>query len=350
MEWVETTGTTIDEARLRALDTLGVAYDDAEIEILTEPKKGVLGFGKADARIRARVRPVQPRAKVERRDRSRRKSNDRGGRSRNKRNDGRAKASKSDAAGSGPNQSKGRGNGGRGRNDGSTKAAVASGGGDGSGRGQRRSQTTGGGSQRAEAGQSKGGGQNRGGGRRDNRSSKQSATSGAAAPSNREEEAMEDTEVIDAAGQASIVEEFLEGLLDAFAASGELESVELDEDTYEVRVHGNDLGLMIGPKGATMQAVQEVARTAVQQQADGSLSGRVHLDIGGYRNKRREALADFARRVADSVKESGERKVLEPMPAPDRKVIHDTVAEIDGVETSSEGEDRRRHIVLSPAD
>lgn len=159
-----------------------------------------------------------------------------------------------------------------------------------------------------------------------------------------------DKDVMDAAGQAAVVEEFLSGLLDAFDAEGDLESVALDDDTYEVRVHGDELGLLIGPKGATMQAVQEIARTAVQQRADGSLSGRVHIDIGGYRTKRREALAEFATRLAESVRDSGVRKVLEPMSASDRKVVHDAVAEVDGVISSSEGHENHRHIVVSPAD
>ena len=75
----------------------------------------------------------------------------------------------------------------------------------------------------------------------------------------------------------------------------------------------------------------------------------VHVDVGRYRERRREALAAFARKVAAEVEESGETRALEPMNAADRKVVHDTVAEIEGVATASEGEDPRRRVVIRPA-
>ena len=76
---------------------------------------------------------------------------------------------------------------------------------------------------------------------------------------------------------------------------------------------------------------------------------RIRVDVGGYRERRREALARFTRDVAEQVKSSGVQKALEPMSPPDRKVVHDTVNEIDGVTTVSEGEDSRRRVVILPA-
>ena len=64
MEWVETTGDTIEEAKSAALDQLGVAEDDAEFEVLEEPKQGLFGRTRGEARVRARVRPTSPRAKA----------------------------------------------------------------------------------------------------------------------------------------------------------------------------------------------------------------------------------------------------------------------------------------------
>ena len=78
-------------------------------------------------------------------------------------------------------------------------------------------------------------------------------------------------------------------------------------------------------------------------------SARLRVDVGGYRERRREALAAFARQVADEVRETSLERALEPMNPPDRKVVHDTVAEIDGVETGSEGEEPRRRVVIRPA-
>jgi len=91
--------------------------------------------------------------------------------------------------------------------------------------------------------------------------------------------------------------------------------------------------------------VQEVTRSVVQTRA-GEGAGRVGVDIAGYRMKRREALEKFARDQADKVRVSGEELVFEEMMAPDRKIIHDTVAEIDGVSTRSEGEEPHRYVVM----
>src|SRR4051812_34780158 len=77
MEWVETTGRTLEEAKDAALDQLGVAEDDAEFEVLEEPRRGLFGLLGSDARVRARVRPTVPRPKDDRRDRRRRGAKDR---------------------------------------------------------------------------------------------------------------------------------------------------------------------------------------------------------------------------------------------------------------------------------
>src|SRR5207302_9984518 len=67
MEWVETTGRTVEEAKEAALDRLGVGEDDAEFELLEEPKSGLFGRIRTEARVRARVRPTRPRLKEDRR-------------------------------------------------------------------------------------------------------------------------------------------------------------------------------------------------------------------------------------------------------------------------------------------
>src|SRR3954451_19154907 len=71
MEWVETTGRSIEEAKDRALDQLGVDEQDAEFEVLEEPRPGLFGRFRSEARVRARVLPTAPRPKVERRERRR---------------------------------------------------------------------------------------------------------------------------------------------------------------------------------------------------------------------------------------------------------------------------------------
>jgi spoIIIJ-associated protein len=142
---------------------------------------------------------------------------------------------------------------------------------------------------------------------------------------------------------------FLEGLLDAFGQTGTIESTKVDDETIELQISGDDLGLLIGPKGQTLQSVQELARTVVQRKATGTHHGRVRIDIGGYRERRKEALARFATQVAADVAASGVAKALEPMHPADRKVVHDTVNDLDGVATTSEGEEPRRRVVIVPA-
>lgn len=141
--------------------------------------------------------------------------------------------------------------------------------------------------------------------------------------------------------------EFLEGLLEAFGLSGEVDAVEIEEDVVEVRlISEDDLGILIGPRGQTLTAIQELNRAVLQRRFRGKREGRLFLDIAGYRERRRQALGRFATRIAEEVLESSTTQALEPMSSADRKVVHDTINNIDGVYTSSEGEDSRRHVVI----
>ena len=143
-------------------------------------------------------------------------------------------------------------------------------------------------------------------------------------------------------------EEFLRGLITAFGVSGTVSVNELDDgDTVELAIEGDDVGMLIGPRGQTLAAVQEITRTVVQRRADAN-GPRLVVDVGGYRKARRDALERFTRDVAAQVVESGVVRVLEPMPPADRKVVHDTVNDIDGVSTTSEGEEPRRRVVITP--
>jgi len=147
--------------------------------------------------------------------------------------------------------------------------------------------------------------------------------------------------------QGAVAVSFLEGVVKEFAVEATVTTREIDEDTIEVVVDGPDLGLLIGPKGVTLSALQDLTRTVVQRKTS-ARNGRLLIDVGGYRERRKEALERFARTAADKVLETGARVVLEPMSAADRKIIHDTVNGIDGVATTSQGEDPRRRVVLLP--
>jgi len=124
----------------------------------------------------------------------------------------------------------------------------------------------------------------------------------------------------------------------------------VDDETIELDVvsESSDLGLLIGPKGQTLSSVHELARAVLQRRAPGRHDGRVRIDIGGYRHRRREALARFVQDQATAVVESGVSRALEPMNAVDRKVVHDTVNEMEGVSTISEGLDPDHRVVIVP--
>lgn len=281
MEWVETTGRTIEEAKDAALDQLGVDEDDAEFEILEEPKSGLFGRLRQEARVRARVRPTAPRAKTERRDRSRRNGRKRG-----------ASGQVSDTQDVTP---------------------------------RPRAEVPG-----PEATMR-------------NSSGKPPRPKIA----NQEGAVVETDRTL--ADQGEVARKFVSGLLDAFDLDGSVELREVDEETIEIAVTGDGLGLLVGPRGSTLAAVQELSRTALQHALGGARGARLRVDVAGYWERRREALARFARQVAAQVLESGSAVALEPMEAADRKIVHDTVNTIDGVETVSDGEASRRHVVIRPS-
>ena len=320
MEWIETTGVTLDEAKERALDRLGVAEDELEVEVLVEASRSMLGLKKTEARLRARVRPTSPRPKVERRDRNRR--NDRNGRGRG----GQSKGADQDRGDQ--NRSRGAGQGGGNRQKGEES------------RGGNRRRRGGQGQQEAGAGTTQKTADRRD---RNEEESTKVSTDGNGRGSDRERA---DVETMDLQTQARITEEFVQGLLDRMGLEARVAS-RIEEERLTVEAQGLNLGLAIGQRGETVRAITELSRTLVQRSSDGQADGRLTVDIGGYRERRRTFLADFARTQAEAVLEDGRPRALEPMGAADRKVVHDTVGEIDGLATSSEGSDADRRVVIS---
>ena len=140
-------------------------------------------------------------------------------------------------------------------------------------------------------------------------------------------------------------EDFLRGLLEAMGLEAEIDA-SAGRDAAYVELLGQDLALLIGRHGSTLEALQEVTRAAVQRQV--AARAVVNLDVEGYRARRREILERRARSAAAKVKRSGKPQALEPMPAFDRKVIHDALTRFRGVQTSSEGEEPNRRVVISP--
>jgi spoIIIJ-associated protein len=149
------------------------------------------------------------------------------------------------------------------------------------------------------------------------------------------------------AEQAEVAKEFIEGLIGRYGLDATVEVRELDEQTVELAATGEGLGLLVGPKGATLAALQDVTRTVVQRRFP-HRTDRILVDVAGYRERRIAALQRFTEQVAAEVLESGTERALEPMSAADRKVVHDTVVTIDGVVSSSQGEEPNRYVVVAP--
>jgi spoIIIJ-associated protein len=147
----------------------------------------------------------------------------------------------------------------------------------------------------------------------------------------------------DPAEVAEVAAGFVTGLLEVMGLKAEVRT-RVDEGTAHVEVSGTDLGGLIGRRGQTLDALQEVVRTAVQRR----LRARVRLlvDVEGYRARRRESLAEYARSMALRAIERGTEIELEPMNAYERKIVHDAVAEVEGASSFSEGEEPYRKVIV----
>jgi spoIIIJ-associated protein len=277
MEWVETTGKTVEEAKEAVLDELGVDYSEAEFEILEEPKVGFLGLSKRPARVRGRIIPVTPKSKDGRRMKRRK-----------------------------PSQV---------RDEASSNNKVATG----LDREGKPAQN----GYRPE--------------RNKDMQDKDTERSKAGEDSPKPE--ISRTEL------AVVAQHFLADLLYELEMLATVSIDHLDDDSMELSITGDNLGSLIGQKGSVIAAVQELTRAVVQAHA-GDSAGRVMVDVDGYRKKRREALERFTRSMAEVVLSTGEEKVFEPMVSSDRKVVHDVVAQIEGVSSRSEGEEPNRYVVI----
>lgn len=330
MEWVETTAKTIDAAREAALDQLGVGLEDAEFDVLEEPKPGLFGRMRGEARLRARVRPAQVRQKQERRRRGRSEKPagpPAAGDGTSPQRQKSTKSSQTDAPSKGASTSQRRGR---------AKADVAS------DVASDVSSVAAVDVTSVEAGQGRtvDGATDEGTQRSRQRSSQQREQ-----VQDMDQDEFEASEVPpEEVGAAAVA--FMEGLTDAFGLQAVAE-LTIDGTVLEVNVAGAELGLLVGPGGRTLNAVQDLARVAAQRRL-GDHETRLRVDVAGYRGRREQALVAFSRQVAEQVRASGVARSLEPMTSSDRKVIHDALNDEPGVASRSVGEDPTRRIVVEP--
>ena len=289
VEWVEVRGKTVEIAVQAALQELGIEKAAADVEVVEEATKGTLGFGRKDAVVR-----VKPRQQQKKRKRRRPRK---AGASGERTNDNGGQAKQGDRN--------------RDRNRNRTDDRERS--------------------NQADSGRS--------------RQKAQGDTAKQDEPKGRQSEPSAKELSVDRDEQGKVVSDFLEGMLEAFGLEGVV-TVDVDGDTVLADVRGDQTEALVGDRAVILQSVLELTRTVVQRQTHDGV--RIRLDIAGYRERRREALTIYAKRLAERVIEDNEELQLEPMNAADRKVIHDSIGEIDGVRSYSEGDDPRRFVVLGP--
>ena len=140
--------------------------------------------------------------------------------------------------------------------------------------------------------------------------------------------------------------ELLETLVEAFGADAEVVLTELD-GVLRGTVEGPGAAALVGPDGSIIEAVQHLAQRIVLRGASGP---RVVVDAAGYRGRREDALRIEADRVAALVLSEGREIALRPMPAAERRFLHEYLRERGEVATHSEGDEPRRRLVVSPAE
>lgn len=151
--------------------------------------------------------------------------------------------------------------------------------------------------------------------------------------------------------ESEIAADYVEGLLDILDYDGDIDELVVGGRPVVEVVEGGDgsgrrLQALVGVRGATLEALQELSRLAVFRQT--GTPSRLLLDVGGYRSLRRKELAAIAKNAAEKVKEYGESVRLEAMSAFERKCVHDVINALPGVESESEGVEPARRIVVRP--
>jgi spoIIIJ-associated protein len=143
--------------------------------------------------------------------------------------------------------------------------------------------------------------------------------------------------------EGDIAADYLERLLDIVDYDGDID-LDVENDRAAVAIVGTDLQSLVGARGETLDALQELTRLAVQQQT--GTRSRLMLDVSGHRQARRDELQKLATDTVARVLESGEPVRLSPMNPFERKVVHDAVSATDGVVSESEGEEPHRRVVI----
>lgn len=144
------------------------------------------------------------------------------------------------------------------------------------------------------------------------------------------------------------VSEVLENILSLLGFEGSFDVEEKAEGVF-VSIETSDAGKLIGRNGETLSALQLLVNLIVSKQSPEEETKRVIVDVGDWRRSKEEELAHKARTWAQKVIDSKESMELEPMPAWQRRIVHMTIQETDGVDSESVGEGMDRHLVITPS-
>ena len=145
--------------------------------------------------------------------------------------------------------------------------------------------------------------------------------------------------------EGDIAADYIEGLLDIADYDGDID-LDVEGERAMVSVVGSGLDELVGKRGEVLEALQELTRLAVHRQTGNRT--RLMLDVGGYRERRREELSKLGRDVAEEVSRGGKAKPLAPMTPFERKIVHDAIAAA-GLRSESEGEEPERYVVVYPS-
>jgi spoIIIJ-associated protein len=142
-----------------------------------------------------------------------------------------------------------------------------------------------------------------------------------------------------------ITKEFVEDVVNRISSQVNV-IVNKEEDYIQMELTGKNMGLLIGHRGETLNALQYIANLVANKNNDQERI-KIIIDAEGYRKRRENTLVSLARRMADKVKQTGHRVILEPMNPQERRIIHTTLQKEYNIQTSSEGEEPFRKVIIS---
>lgn len=161
-----------------------------------------------------------------------------------------------------------------------------------------------------------------------------------------EEEELSEEEKLALASDA--VEKFLSDILKSFHIDDVNElTMDVEDGRLIARIQGEDCGILIGRKGMTLRSIQYLSSLVANRTTRSRV--RFTLDIGAYREKRQDSVADLAKRTAERAISTGQAYELTPMSAAERRIVHESLQDFEGITTYSEGDEPNRYVVIDLA-